>query len=66
MRRSIAAAVHQKLTGGLAKCNDAIDLMDEWFDTRSSDTKEATVLLVAECMDQVNEAADDLEALVNQ
>ena len=61
-----AAAVHQKLTGGLAKCNDAIDLMDEWFDTRSSDTKEATVLLVAECMDQVNEAADDLEALVNQ
>lgn len=59
-----AEAIHQELTGGLAKCNDAIDLMDEWFDNRSNGTKEATALLVAACMDQVNEATSELEALV--
>jgi hypothetical protein len=61
-----AEAIHRKLTGGLAKCDDAIDLMDGWFDTQDGGTKEATALLVAGCMKQVDEAASELEALVNQ
>ncbi len=59
-----AEDVHQKLTSGLDMCNEAVGLMDEWFDTQDGGTKEATALLVASCIDQVEEAGDELETLV--
>ncbi len=58
-----AEAIHQKLTGGLAKCNEAVDLMDDWLDTPDSDTKEAATLLIAECIDDVTTAGDELSEL---
>lgn len=61
---SEAEAVHQQLTDGLAKCDQAVDLMDEWFDSQDSGTKEAIVLLVAECVEEVEAAGDELSALV--
>ena len=62
---SSAEQIHQKLTGGLSKCAQAISLMDEWFDTQDSGTRDATALLVSSCISQVNSAADELEELVN-
>jgi hypothetical protein len=59
-----AQEIHQKLADGLDKCDQAIDLMDEWFDTQDSDTKDATMLLVANCMDQVTQAGDELKSLI--
>lgn len=61
-----AKPIHQKLTNGLQKCDDAIDLMDRWFDTQEAGTKNATALLVANCMDQVTKAGDELNALLLQ
>ncbi len=61
-----AAAIHQKLTGGLEKCEQGIDLMDGWFDTGDSGTKEATMLLVASCIDQTTQAAEELEELLSR
>jgi hypothetical protein len=60
---SEAEAVHKQLTDGLAKCDQAVDLMDEWFDSQDSGTKEATVLLVAECVGEVETAGDELSVL---
>jgi hypothetical protein len=61
-----AVAIHDKLTAGLEKCDKAIDLMDEWFDNQDSETKEVTVLLVANCIDQVTKAGEELELFVKQ
>jgi hypothetical protein len=61
-----AKAIHQKLTGGLDKCDQAIELMDEWFDTHDSDTKVVTALLVANCIDQVTSAGEELRMLVEE
>ncbi|MCL4294804.1 MAG: hypothetical protein KJ077_03720 [Anaerolineae bacterium] len=60
-----AQAAHHKLTTGLNQCNEAIELMDQWFDTFNDDTKETVALLVASCMDQVDAARDELEGLAN-
>ena len=38
--------------------------MGDWFDTPESSTKETTVLLVAACLNEVGQATDKLEALV--
>jgi len=59
-----AEAIHQELTDGLAKCDRAVDLMDEWFDSQDSGTGEAIVLLVTECVEEVEAAGDELNALV--
>jgi hypothetical protein len=61
-----AQAVHQKLTGGLAKCDQAVDLMGDWFDTPNSDTKEAATLLVTQCTGEIADAQEELEALINE
>ncbi len=61
-----AEQIHQKLTGGLQKCDDAIDLMDRWFDTQETGAKDATAFLVANCLDQVTRAGDELNALLLQ
>jgi hypothetical protein len=61
-----AQAAHRKLTNGLNQCHEAIELMDQWFDTFDSDTKETVALLVASCMDQVDAARDELEGLAKR
>jgi hypothetical protein len=63
---SEAEAIHQKLTGGLAKCDQALDLMDNWFDSPNSSTKDAAALLVGECVDDVTAAGEELDALIGQ
>jgi hypothetical protein len=60
-----AEEAHQKLVSGLAKCDQAIDLMDSWFDTSDQGTKEAAALLVAGCEEDVTAARSELEALVD-
>ena len=55
-----ARSIHQELSGGLAKCDQAINLMYDWFDNPSSDTQEAAALLVAECIEDVTAASDKL------
>jgi hypothetical protein len=59
-----AEAVHQKFRSGLTKCDQAVGLMDKWFDTRDSGTKDAVVLLVGGCFDEVTAAQNELTALV--
>ncbi len=59
-----AAEIHTGLTGGLAKCEEGLDLMEGWFEQPDSDTKEATMLLVAACVSEVTIAAEKLEQLV--
>ena len=59
-----AIAIHQKLANGLGQCDKAIGLMDDWFDSGDSGTKEATALLVASCIEQVTSAGNELESLV--
>lgn len=61
-----AIQIHQTLTGGLEKCEQGIDLMDEWFDTGDSGTKDATALLVASCINEVTAAGDALEELLSE
>jgi hypothetical protein len=61
-----AEAIHQKLTGGLAKCDQALDLMDNWFDSPNSGTKEAAALLVGECVENVTAAGEELDALTGE
>jgi hypothetical protein len=63
---SEAEAIHQKLTGGLAKCDQALDLMDDWFDSPSSGTKDAAALLVGECVEDVTAAGEELDALIGR
>jgi hypothetical protein len=43
----------------------AVDLMDGWFNTRDSGTKEAAMLLVAACVDEVSVAGDELSNLTD-
>ncbi len=61
-----AETIHKKLTGGLDNCNEAVGLMDDWFDTGDSDTKEVAAILVASCINQVTEAGDELEELLDE
>lgn len=61
-----AETIHQKLTSGLNNCNKGIDLMDDWFDSQDSDTRDATVILVGTCIDQVTRAANELQTLINE
>ena len=61
-----AATIHQRLSGGLFKCDQAIDLMDDWFDTQDSGTREAVVLLVTECVEEVQAAGQELVALTGE
>ncbi len=61
-----AQASHRKLINGLNQCNEAIELMDKWFGSFDSGTKETAAFLVASCTDQVNAARDELEMLVNK
>ena len=60
---SEAEVVHQKLTDGLAKCDQAVDLIDDWFDTPDSEIRDAGTLLVTECLEDVTTAVDELEEL---
>ena len=48
-----AEALHQKLVTGMGKCNQAVDLMEDWFASPNSDTKEAATLLVTDCVEEV-------------
>jgi len=61
---SPAAAVHQKFVAGLEQCDQAIGLMDQWFDHQDSGIKETTILLVASCLDQVSNAEEELRELI--
>ncbi len=56
--------IHRKLSSGLNKCNQGVDLMDEWFDTHDSSTRDATALLVANCINQVTTASEELKQLI--
>ncbi|NJN97613.1 MAG: hypothetical protein HC875_27805 [Anaerolineales bacterium] len=61
-----AQSIHQKLVGGLAKCNQAIELLDNWFDTSDSSKKETGMLLVANCTQEASQATSELSILVAQ
>ena len=61
-----ARAIHQSLTSGLDQCDEAIDLMDEWFDTPNSGTAEAATLLVVRCAEKITAAEEELETLINE
>jgi hypothetical protein len=61
-----AEGIHHKLVSGLAECDEAIGLMDRWFNEPNSDTQEAAALLVARCVEEVSAASDELTELVGQ
>ena len=61
-----AAAIHQAMVGGLAKCDQAIDLMGQWLTNFDDNTKLTASLLVAQCIDEVSTAGDELATLVSQ
>jgi hypothetical protein len=61
-----AEGIHNRLVNGLAGCDEAIGLMDRWFNEPSSDTQEAAALLVARCVEEVSAASDELTELVGQ
>ena len=46
--------------------HQAIDLMDDWFDTQDSGTREVVVLLVTECVEEVQTAGQELVALTGE
>jgi hypothetical protein len=58
-----ADGVHQELSAGLAKCDQAVGLMDDWFDTPDSGIEETATLLVTECLEDVTAAVDELAEL---
>jgi hypothetical protein len=59
-----AEAVHGRLTAGMAKCDQALDLMDEWFESPSDEKRQAATLLVTGCVEQVTAAGEELTAIV--
>ncbi len=61
-----AAETHQKLINGLGQCDQAMAIMNDWFNTRQSGTKEMTAALVFSCLSQVNIAEEGLKRLVKQ
>jgi hypothetical protein len=58
-----AAAAHQKLVGGLTKCDQAIDLLDNWLETFDDTSKNAGALLVAQCLQDLTNAQQELSDL---
>jgi hypothetical protein len=58
-----ALTIHQKLTSGLAKCDQAMNLLNTWFNTFDSGLKETGAILVAECTEEVTEAGNELSVL---
>jgi hypothetical protein len=60
---SEAEALHQRLIGGMTKCDDAIGIMEQWFDSPNSSTKEAAILLVADCTEDVTQVQEGLTEL---
>lgn len=60
-----ASDVHQKLTAGLDKCDQAVDLMDSWFETSDSGARDAATLLVGACTGEVSAAQAELAGLIN-
>lgn len=61
-----AQSVHQKLVGGLAKCNQAIELLDSWFENSDGSKKETGMLLVADCTQETSKATSELSILIAQ
>jgi hypothetical protein len=61
-----AQSIHQKLAEGLGKCDQALDLMDNWLDSPNSNAKEGAALLVADCAERVTAAQEELMAFVNE
>jgi hypothetical protein len=62
---SQAADIHDRLESGLDKCDQAIDLMDAWFDTPNTDLKLKTALLVGQCLEEVDKAKNELSSKIN-
>ena len=61
-----AEAVHRQLADGMAKCDQALDMMDAWFDAPNDNTRQAAISLVTGCVEQVTAAGAELEAIVGQ
>ena len=61
-----AGAIHQAMVGGLAKCNQGIGLMGQWLTNFDDNTKLTATLLVAQCIDEVSTAGDELAILIYQ
>ncbi|MBE7551513.1 MAG: hypothetical protein HS126_10620 [Anaerolineales bacterium] len=59
-----AQQIHHKLTNGLDQCNKALELLGQWFDKPDSGVKEAGVLLVTNCIADLTEAQNELDALM--
>jgi hypothetical protein len=62
---SAAEPVHQTLTEGLSKCNQALELLDEWFDTSDDNTRDRGTAMALECVNILSEAQSDLEDLAD-
>lgn len=62
----VAEAVHERLINGTAKCDQGLDVMDEWFDSPSDEEKQAATLLVTGCVEQVTAALDELRAIAGE
>jgi hypothetical protein len=60
---SEAEALHQRLISGMTKCDDAVDTMDQWFDSPNSGTKEAAILLMTDCIEDMTEVQEGLTEL---
>ncbi|GAB4530994.1 MAG: hypothetical protein Kow0063_09690 [Anaerolineae bacterium] len=62
----VAGAIHERLINGAAMCDQALDVMGEWFDSPSDEKEQAATLLVTGCVEQVTAAVDELRALAGE
>jgi len=47
----------------MAKCDDAIDTMEQWFASPNSGTKETAILLITDCIEDMTAAQEELTDL---
>jgi hypothetical protein len=59
-----AEPVHQGLKKGLEKCDQAVDLMEGWFDTPAEGTDDTVTRLVTECVQEVSKTQQELVELI--
>lgn len=60
----LARNIHAKFTGGMAKCEQASNMLSQWFNSFDPTLKQAGTFLVADCVNQVTEASNELNQLV--
>jgi hypothetical protein len=58
------AVSHQKITVGLEKCDEAINLFNEWLNSFDSSTQQRAALLVTQCLNEVQDGGEEIEARI--